>query len=562
MDKVEQVENKNDKIEELNNKTNIKENESTEVISNEDNNETASIIISKNTNKKKRMIILIASIIVILILSLLSVLFALLNIRNTKIMKGVFVENIDVSNLTKEEATILLQKVYNEKLQNQLLLQYGNYETSINYQSLDVKYQVENAVEQAYKIGRTGNIFVDNMQICNALINQTRIEPEIEIDKDIITQISQNINNNIEGTVKNPSYYIENNVLIITSGKEGIKVDESKLLQQIYNVLKEKQQEQKIQIPVITANPEQIDLGKIYNEVYKEAKDAYYTTNPFIIYPEVNGVNFDLESAKKMILEKKDEYHIPLIITKTTKTVKDLGTEAFPDKLGTFSTKYLASNVNRTTNLKLASNKINGTILLPGEEFSYNKVVGERTIQAGYKEAAVYSNGQVVDGLGGGICQISTTLYDAVIDANLEVTDRRNHQFVTSYVPAGLDATVVYGSQDFKFKNTRKHPIRITATVSGGIATISIWGIKEEVEYDVSIESRKVATIPFTTQYIEDPTLPVGQQVVVQEGNSGRKVEAYKVVKLNGKVISRTLLSKDTYNPMKKIVKVGTRQQQ
>ena len=320
-------------------------------------------------------------------------------------------------------------------------------------------------------------------------------------------------------------------------------------------------QSEKIQIPVVTVNPEPIDIEKIHSEIYKEAKDACYTTNPYTIHPEVEGINFDIEEAKKIVLENKEEYQIPLIKTKPNKTVKDLGTEAFPDKLGTFSTKYLASNVNRTTNLKLASNKINGTILLPGEEFSYNKVVGERTIQAGYKEAAVYSNGQVVDGLGGGICQISSTLYDAVIDANLKVTVRRNHQFVTSYVPAGWDATVVYGSQDFKFVNTRNHPIRITATVSGGVATITIWGIKEDVEYDVSIESRKTATIPYTTQYIEDPTLPVGQQVIVQQGNNGRKVEAYKVVKLNGKVLSRTLLSKDTYNPMKKIVKVGTRQQ-
>ena len=156
---------------------------------------------------------------------------------------------------------------------------------------------------------------------------------------------------------------------------------------------------------------------------------------------------------------------------------------------------YNAGNTNRTTNLKLAVNKINGTVLLPNEEFSYNKVVGERTISAGYKMAATYSNGAVVDGLGGGICQISSTLYDAVVMANLNVTTRRNHQFVTSYVPAGKDATVVWGSQDFKFVNSRKNPIRITATVQGGVATVQIWGVKEEVEYDISIETKKIATI-------------------------------------------------------------------
>ena len=226
--------------------------------------------------------------------------------------------------------------------------------------------------------------------------------------------------------------------------------------------------------------------------------------------------------------------------------------------ISTFSTKYNAGNADRTTNLRLAANKINGTVLLPNEEFSYNAVVGERTINAGYKMAATYSNGTVVDGLGGGICQISSTLYDAVVMANLKITTRRNHQFVTSYVPAGKDATVVWGSQDFKFVNSRKYPVRITASVQGGVATVQVWGIKEDVEYDISIETKKIATIPPVTETIQDASLPAGQQKVVQAGSNGSKVEAYKVTKLNGQIVSTTLLSRDTYNAMKRIVRVGT----
>ena len=206
----------------------------------------------------------------------------------------------------------------------------------------------------------------------------------------------------------------------------------------------------------------------------------------------------------------------------------------------------------------MAAGKINGKVLLVGDEFSYNQTVGERTIAAGYKMAATYSGGKVVDGLGGGICQISSTLYDAVVFADLDVTVRRNHQFITSYLPGGKDATVVWGSQDFKFKNSRKYPIRITTTVSGGVATIQIWGHREETEYDISIETKKTDTIAYTTQYINDSSLPVGTQKVVQNGNNGSKYEAYKVKRLNGEVVSRTLLSKDTYNAMQKIVRVGT----
>ena len=159
--------------------------------------------------------------------------------------------------------------------------------------------------------------------------------------------------------------------------------------------------------------------------------------------------------------------------------------------------------------------------------------------------------------LAGGICQISSTLYNAVIKANLEVTERRNHSFTTSYIKAGQDATVVYGVIDFKFKNTRTYPVKISADVSSGIVDFKINGIKEEVEYDISLYPVTTGTIPYTTQYITDPTLAPGQQVPVQGGGNGLKVSTYKDTKLDGKLISRELISTDTYSPMKAIIRVG-----
>ena len=146
-------------------------------------------------------------------------------------------------------------------------------------------------------------------------------------------------------------------------------------------------------------------------------------------------LDFDSEKVKGMIEEDPyaEEYTIDLIYTRADVTVNDLGAEAFPDLLASFSTKYATSNKDRTTNLRLAAEKINGTVVMPGEIFSYNTVVGKRTIAAGYKEADIYENGQVTSGLGGGICQISTTLYNAAIAANMEIESRRNHMFVPSY---------------------------------------------------------------------------------------------------------------------------------
>ena len=236
-----------------------------------------------------------------------------------------------------------------------------------------------------------------------------------------------------------------------------------------------------------------------------------------------------------------------------------IGSEAFPEKLSEFSTRYDATNIDRTTNLELACKKLNDKVVLPGETFSYNNTLGERTAATGYKNAKVYMAGEVVDGIGGGICQISSTLYNAVLQSNMEIVERRNHQFVTSYVPAGRDATVAYGSIDFKFKNTRKYAIKIKATVSDGIATISIYGIKENDEYTVSFSTRTISTIPYTVKYVDDSTLTAGTEKVKQSGANGLITETYIIKSLNGKVVSKELLSKDTYSAMQRIILRGTK---
>ena len=526
------------------------------VIENEEENKEE----IKKKGKTKKVIIIVFVILLILV-ALFFTIFAILNLRNTKIIRGVQIGEINVSDMSKEDAKALLDERNAKNQEKQLILKYGDLENKVTYSSLAVNYQIDEAINNAYNIGRDGNIFENNLDILKTWKDGENIELKATVDTEKLNQVVQNINNTIQGAVVQPSYEVKDDKLIITSGKTGIKVDESKLTEYIYTAVTTETdaQEQTIEIPVITSEPDPIDIDKIHSEVYKEVKDAYYTKDPFTIYPEQKGIDFDVESAKALIQEPKEQYEIQLTITKPSKTVKEIGTEAFPDLLGVCKTNYAASNKNRTTNLILAAGKINGTVLLPGEEFSYNGVVGKRTVEAGYKNAATYSNGQVVDDIGGGICQISSTLYDAAVFANMDITVRRNHQFVTSYLPAGKDATVVWGSQDFKFKNSRKYPVRITATVSGGVATVQIWGVKEDVEYDISIETKQISTIKYTTQYIEDASLPAGTQKVTQAGANGRKVQAYKVMKLNGQVVSRTLLSTDTYRAMTRIVRVGTK---
>ena len=512
-----------------------------------------------NSPKKKwvKPVIIISVIAVILLI--FSVIFSIININSDKIISGISINGIEVSGLTKEEAKGKLEAIIKEKTDKQIMLKYQDFETELSPELIEVKYNIDGAVDQAFQTGRNSNIFANNYTILFTLLGKKNIDIDVSINEEVLEKTLKTDGANIPGAIKEASYYIENEELKITKGTKGIAINYEEAKNKIIENLQQINSNNQglIELSVIEKEPENIDIDKIYEEVHKEAKDAYYTKDPFQIFPEVNGVDFDKEAAKKQLEEDKEEYTIKLTITKPKVTVDQIGTEAFPDRLSIFTTKYNAADTNRTTNLRIACEKINGKVLMPGETFSYNKTLGARTAAAGYKNAKVYEAGQVVDGIGGGICQISSTLYNAALMANLEITDRSNHQFVTSYLPAGRDATVVYGAIDFQFKNTRSNPIKINAGISGGVATVSIFGVKEDSDCTVTFETRTLATLPVTVKYVEDSSLAPGQEVVKQAGHTGVQTETYIIKSKDGKVVSKSLLSKDTYSAMQKIINRG-----
>lgn len=527
----------------------------------EEEPETTSHVKTESAKKITFCICLSLSIVLAIFL-VLSTIFALLNVNNTRILSGIYIDTVNVSGLTKEEAKEALSNALNNNLALTIRIYNGDYETSFLPEQIEAKFDIDAAIDAAYRIGRDGSFIQNNYTILFTLLEPVSIQPTLQYNEEALNSIASSIAEKLPDKVIEPSYYVEDSNLIITKGHSGNVVDTESLKQQmITSIQNTRETKKEIEIPVNYVECQAIDLDAIYQEVKKAPQDAYYTSDPFVVYPHVNGVDFaiSLEEAKKLLEEDKEEYTIPLQSIPPAVTTNQIGTEAFPDLLSSFKTYYYESNVNRTTNLKLSASKINGTVLLPGEVFSYNQVVGKRTIEAGYRDAAIYSGGKVVDGLGGGICQISSTLYDAVVLANLEIVERSNHGFVTSYLDAGWDATVVYGAIDFKFKNSRKYPIKIVASVSNGVAEFQIFGKKEEVEYEVDIETKVIASIPFKVRYVNDSTLAAGKTKVLQGGSNGCKVEAYKVLKQNEQEVSRTLLSRDTYNAMEKIIARGTK---
>lgn len=466
--------------------------------------------------------------ILIIIVLLILIVFTGYNMFNQNIVSGVSIKGVDVSNMSKSDAKYKLDNYLSEVLPQEIKVKHGDFEATLSTSQIAVEFDTKSATNQAFSIGRQGNIFENDFYVLSSMFGKTDINLNLKLDTDQLSKNLDEMSAQLPDKVADSSYYIDGNDLIVTPGKTGNVVDVETSIQNIKDaILSLSDLDQPIELAVKTQEPEKIDIEKVHTEIYKEPKNAYYTQDPFTVYPSENGLDFkvSIEEANNILGDQTaDEYTIPLKVLYPNVTTNMIGSEAFPDLLSSFSTKYSVRATARTTNLKLAASKINGTVLMPGETFSYNKVVGARTIAAGYKEAPIYVSGEVVDGLGGGICQITSTLYNAVVYANLDIVERTNHQFVPSYVTASRDATVVYGSLDFKFKNNRNYPIKINCSVSGGIANFQIFGLKQDDDYDVEIssyETGRTATAIYS--------------------------EAYKILKKDGKVVNKQLLSKDTY---------------
>lgn len=512
---------------------------------------------NKLRNRKRMIISFVPVTIVAIIIGFLFLLtfLSLFNMGNNKIINNVFINGISVSGLSTSEAKEKLNQEFEKTLSQEISITFGDYSTSFLPAEINFSYDIPKSLENAYSLGRTGNIITNNFKILISSFKKNVITAEINYDENKLENIIDNISVEIPNLVVEPSYYISNDELIVTKGTAGNSLNKEKTKNMLISAIMNN--EKNITLPVETISAQDVDIDKIYSEVHCEPQNASVTKNPYNISVEKKGVDFavSIEEVKNMLSNPEiTEITIPLKYTEAEITVADLGEDIFGYKISSFPTKYDATNTNRATNLTLACEKINGTVLQPGEIFSFNKVVGERTTKNGFKDAIIYVDGELDYGIGGGICQVSSTLYNAVLFANLDIVERKNHSMTVNYVPIGQDATVSYGSVDFKFKNSRKYPIKIVATTNSGILTISIYGIKEEKEYTVTLDVETIEKVDFETTYEYSSKIPVNQEYIKQTGKYGYKCSTYKVVSYGDQEISRTLLSTDTYKPQKQII--------
>lgn len=510
---------------------------------------------------KSFLLLLIPLFIFAILVGILSTVFALINRDNETIFSGISVQGIDVSNLTIDEAKRKVSSIIGNHISEEISLQHNDFQTVILPEQFGVSFDVDSAVEQAYYIGKSDNLIKNNYTILSLLLKNYNISPSINYDEDLLNSLIDSINAQLPDRIVNPGYSIDGTNLIITSGKDGILISSSDLKDEILSFLNDiSSKNETINIPVNNVGAEPINLDAIYKDIFKLPVDASYTTNPYVVYPSSNGLDFaiSMEEAKAIISNQQDEYTIPLKITYPNVTTNQIGNEAFPDLLSQFSTSFTSSGYNRSNNIILSSAKLNGLVLMPGEEFSYNQAVGQRTRAAGFREAGAYSNGKVVQEVGGGICQVSSTLYNAVLYANLEIVERTNHYFNPGYVKAGLDATVSWGGPDFRFRNNRNYPIRIVTDTSGKKLKVYIYGLKTDDDCTVVLDPRYISSVPYKTTYQNDASLATGETRVISSGSNGCKTATYKYVyDKNGTLISSECISRDTYSPHNKVVAVG-----
>jgi vancomycin resistance protein YoaR len=263
-----------------------------------------------------------------------------------------------------------------------------------------------------------------------------------------------------------------------------------------------------------------------------------------------------LGGAVSLALLEGSAVQLPLVIA--DKRVPDAALEQIVEPVATFTTRYSERQASRSSNIRLATKRFDGQVLMPGERLSFNGTVGKRTAAAGYREAGIFVNGRRDTGIGGGICQVSTTLYNAALLANLKVVTRQCHSLPVPYVPLGRDAAVEYGVLDLVLENTLPHPIAICADTQPGGVTFRILGIADPtLKVEILAGARK--TWPMGEKVIQDPNLPAGTTKVEDKGSAGYAVPTFRVLYRDGNEVERHPLGVSHYRGGPRIVRVGTK---
>lgn len=432
--------------------------------------------------KTKITLIIIATLLILLAIGVTVAAFFVTHMPN--ILPNVYVDGVAVGEMTRTQAReAIVQSGWEENSQmlEVSLLERSSFE--VDPCLAGARLTVDEAVEAAYAHGHERNWYKNLLSYVDCFFRPVDVNEKSLVQKRdyVLAQVQQGIEE-LNIVLGDGAYTVdeENSALLLTKGAGQLEMDSESIADAIYAAFGAGQST--LYYDTVLKAPTMPDFQAIFEKLSAEPINASYSDdNRFTVLPHQVGCDFDMEDAKDIWNNAANGavVHIPLDITYPDVTAERLTSQLYRDLLGASTTYYPNSNDNRISNLNLAASKINGLILYPGEEFSYNATLGQRTEEAGFLPAGAYENGEVVEEVGGGICQVSSTLYSAMLYGyKLTTVERYPHYFPVDYLEKGFDATVSWPKPDFKFRNDRDFPIKITATCNNDerSLTVQIWG--------------------------------------------------------------------------------------
>lgn len=427
---------------------------------------------------------------------------------------------------------------------------------SFNQRELGVKVHAADAALEAYSVGRKEGFsgWISNaFTMAKAILGgKTDISASLSYDETALQSAVDEMSERFGIESHDAFYELSEDGLYATKEVTGRKLDRDALMEQLRGA------QGPIEALWIKIPGHPLDLQAMADEITSEAKPTRYDIELGAVVGGQIGVQVDVEAAQYVMdaAAEGERVRLPAEVVYPQMTAEELEAVLFRDLLSTFTTYVSGSSVRRG-NVKLAGEFVNGTILNHGDMFDYNQTVGERTIERGFGEAAAYRNGETVQEVGGGICQTSSTIYCAVLLANLEIVQRANHRFFPGYVDFGMDATVSWGGPEFRFRNDTGYPIRLEVIYKNNNITVNIYGTKTDDTY-VVMTNEVLSTTPYNTVYLETMDLPWGTQSTKQTPYTGYKVVTYRnVYDGDGNLISSEVEAKSTYQSRDEIILVG-----
>lgn len=475
-----------------------------------------------------------------------------------RIYPGVSALGVDLGGLTQEEAEDALREYSNNYFSGRVLV-VRCMDKTLEIKVRDIMTDIDAAAisKKAYEYGRSESMFQRYSMLKSEEPHVLSVVGLNGYDREKVNEMLNTLADSVEQEYKNYSYILNDSGLTIFRGQDGISLNRAALCDEVNRRLSDGEYGEYTVEPTITTAeiPDWNILRETFRVVAVDASIAKAGSRGFSIENEVIGKDVDINRIEAdMLRDDWTEQTYPFIYTTPQITAEILSSMLFRDVLSRVESDYNSYETKRTTNLSLATEKINEIILMPGEEFSFNKVVGERTEARGFQTAIVFAGGEMVDGVGGGICQVSSTIYLATLLADLEVTERHPHAFTVSYLPLAQDATVQWGYLDYKFVNSSDYPIKISAVMTGNKLVITLYGTKTDPDKHVEVETVTTNTYPFETETVLNTSLPKGNFRQTQSGKNGYQCELYQLIYDGDNLVERRLANKSYYKRQNQII--------